>query len=437
MKKILIFMLVAAMMLSLTGCTESKPEVTLNIKTTMLPMAGVVDPEVTDAYSFLLRAGEAFAAQYEDADVTINVAQFDKARENEEIAGRFDTEYAADVFYERYFNMSTYVYMGRVVPLDDIISDAMRKDISERYWNVSSVDGKTYMMPFISMQNTMCYNKKLFREAGLDEFISDGDVVQSWTLEEWEFILATLREKLPSIVFPMAMYAANDQGDTHIMTLLRSRGCSFFDENGRVAVNTPEGLEALQWIRDSYDKGYFPPHAETLVLMDNNDLFTADQLGIYFCNISLCTLYEEAGMDIGFVNFPSPDGKGYSTSFVTGFEVFDNGDEETVKAAKAFVKFIYETEWLDYSAGSIPVSRRVSEQYADQLEATARYIDNRETSINFTNNSPNWRGVRAAFYEHIQDLFFDEKPIEQVAQELQDACNAAIEEGYANSTLHE
>ena len=58
--------------------------------------------------------------------------------------------------------------------------------------------------------------------------------------------------------FAFMMYAANNQGDSHIMTLLRAYGCRLFDENGRFAVNTPEGIRALTWIKELDAQGITP-----------------------------------------------------------------------------------------------------------------------------------------------------------------------------------
>lgn len=425
----------------LTGCDSNgaaqKPEVTLTVKLSVHQLKSIVDGETEDCYTFLKKAAEAFAGQYTDADVTVNIVQYESGKSEEEIVGCFDTEEAADILFDAYFNMSTYVYTGRVVPLDDIITEDIKSDIGEEYWENSRIDGKTYMMPFISSQNVLAYNKALFRQAGLEEYISNEDEVQSWTLEEWEDILAGLKENLPSTVYPMMMYAADSQGDTHIMTLLRSRGSSFFDENGRVALDTKEGREALEWIRDCNEKGYFPSNPESLVMLDNYDLFMNGQLAIYCGSVALSTFYDEAGMDYGLVNFPSVDGNGYNSEFLTGFEVFDNGDEERLKVAKDFIRYIYETDWLDYSAGGIPVSNRVADKYEAELEDIKKYILNQSESINITSNNPNWRGVRAVFYPYIQELLYGEMPIEEIARGIDADCNAAIETGYENSKLHE
>ncbi|MCM1308747.1 MAG: extracellular solute-binding protein [Butyrivibrio sp.] len=437
--------LAAALLCGLTaGCggrSGQKPKVTLNVKCPTLQMNDHVGTGFTNAAQFLKKAADAFKEQYGAADVTVNLIEFELTNEDAEVAGCFDTEDAADVLFEGYFNMSTYIHTGRVVPLDDIISDELREDIYPSYWTESSLNQKTYMMPFYTAQNTLSFNADLFREAGLGEFIKEPDVIQNWSKEQFEYVFEALDENLPDLVSPMMMYAADNQGDTHIMTLLRAFGCPLFDENGRFCVNTPEGIAALQWLKDCNDKGYFPTNADTLVIMDNYNRFINGQLAIYINNVAQeINCKKEGGFDIYSVNFPNfaDEGKtGYATVFTSGFEVFDNGDEEKLKAGKAFVKFIYESEYKDYMTGAMPCSASVAEKYADALKSESKYINNSGANVNLTGNNPNWRGVRAAFYPNIQDLLFGDKTPEEAAASIDASCNAAIEEGYANSRLHD
>lgn len=431
-------LLLAAALGVLAGCAPKeaeKPQVRLTVKLPPLTVANA-DTKITDAYDLLAQAGEEFAAQYTDADVTVDVIKFAYTEEDDYITGCFDTEDAADVLFEGYFNMAGYIHTGRVVPLDDIITDALRADIDDGLWEMSRVNGKTYMLPYYSLQNTLCFNKELFRECGLEEYIGAEGVIQSWTPKEWETILSTLAERLPELSYPMMMYAKNDQGDTHIMTLLRSCGSVFFDGNGLFHLNTPEGIAALQWIADSYEKGYFPAGCENLEINDCTALFRNGQLAICMTN-SATAVHQDLAIT-GFVNFPSADGAGYNTSFVTGFQVFDNGDAAKLAAAKAFVSYFYGNEMLmDYSQTGLPASKSTAERVREHIFLQEAYTANAVNTVDFTANNPNWRGVRDVFYLQVHDLLAGTMAPEEAAAAIDAACNAAIEKGWANSRLHE
>ncbi|MCM1123964.1 MAG: extracellular solute-binding protein [Eubacterium sp.] len=422
----------------LAGCGgKATKEVTLIIKVPNLVMNSVSNPDIVDSNTFLQQAGEAFTAQYEEADVTIRLETFDYVDEVKAITGCFDTEDATDVLYEGYFNMASYLHTGKVVPLDDIISDELRNDIDAASWAMSTANGKIYMMPFLSMQNILTYNKQLFRDCGLEKYIADTVTVQNWTLEEWADILDTLAANLPNQSYPMMMYGKNNQGDTHIMSYIRAFGSPIFDADGHFDFENDAAMEALEWIQTGVDKGWYPPHPENLEISDCNELFSNGQLAIHIFNNASFGLYGDME-NYGYVNFPG----NVATSFVTGFEVFDNGDELKIKVAKDFVKFIYENdEWLDISAGNIPVSSKVSEKYQDQITMLDEFTKNAVNVVDFMNNSPNWQGdntsVRSVFWPNIHELLSKSVTPQECAKMLDESCNAALDAGWENSVLHE
>lgn len=422
----------------LAGCATQETEkrqITLRVKLPPLTVTNA-DTGITDSYEMLIQAGEEFAAQYEDYDVTVDVVKFNYTEEDDYITGCFDTDDAVDVLFEGYFNMAGYIHTGRVVPLDDILTDEMRSDIDDTLWKMSQVGGKTYMLPYYSLQNTLIYNKDLFRQCGLTQYIGADETIQIWTSEEWEHILSALAEKLPEMTYPMMMYAKNDQGDTHIMTLLRSKGSSFFDENGRFHLNTEEGVAALQWLADSYHAGYFPAGCENMEIIDCGALFENNQLAIYMANSA--TMINMDMTTTGTVNFPSLDGKGYNTSFVTGFQVFDNGDPEKVQVAKDFLQyFVSKEEFMNYAQVGIPASNATAERVSEHIFMQEAYTANAANTVDFTANNPNWRGVRDVFYTHIHELLAGTKTPQEAAEAIDADCNAAIEAGWENSKLHD
>ncbi|WP_418750413.1 ABC transporter substrate-binding protein [Frisingicoccus sp.] len=425
-------------LMSFTGCAakEEKPKVTITIKTPPISIKSSEADTTDDIMVMLQEAGDEFAKQYEAADVTVKVIKFQYEDEDKFITQTFGTEDAADVLFEGYFNMSGYIHNGYAVPLDDIISEELRGDVDKAIWDISSLNGKTYMMPFNSFNNTLIYNKEMFRQCGLEAYIADGDVIASWTTDEWNTILDTLAEKLPEMAYPMMMYAANDQGDTHIMTLIRSHGSKFFDKDGRFNINTPEGIEALKVIRDGVDKGWYPNGCSNLAILDCNDLFSNNQLAIHMANTAIENYNDN--VKYGRVNFPSLDGKGYTTSFVTGFMVFDNDDADKLAASKAFVKYFYDSDkYPNYALNGQPALNSVVKANAGEIFMAEAYADNAKNAVNFTGNNPNWRGVRNVFWTHIKALLEGTVTPEECAAAIDKDCNAAIEEGYKNSTIHE
>lgn len=422
--------------LCVTGCSnsstkkqETKEKVKLIICTPPLLYGklGGQSAETASYTDFITYAAEKFAAQYTEADVEYVIQGFDFVDETTAIKDKLGTKDAPDVLLEGFFNMSSYIHTGYLVPLDDIIDDDIRNDISERILSEGIYQGKTYMFPFYHLPNTMVYNAKLLQEAGLEQYISKKGTIANWSIDEWNSILDTLVKKLPDTKYPMMMYAKNNQGDTHIMTLLRAFGSNFFTDDGKFDLSTPEGIKALAWIQDGVKRGWFPPASENLELSDMMELFKNDQLAISMMNPSNMSYFEDSGIDARQVNFPSVNKTGISTTFVTGFGVFDNGDEKKIKVAKDFVKFVCSDQELQKAClPNIPTRTSLQKLYKDEILMSDAYAKNEATLVNFTNNLPNWSDVRSVFYLQIQNLLSGEKTPKEVANDIDQTCNAAI-----------
>ena len=428
MKKAFSLVLVLVLLCGLlTGCGAKKKEaVKITVKVPVLAMNCVNDPDCGDTSVFIKKAFAAFAKQYKKYDVSADVIVFEQTAYQEAIPDCYGKKNGTDLTFGGYFTISGYMYDGYAIPLDDIITDAIRADFSESSWAQSKGNnGKTYLMPFYALQNVASYNKDLFRMCGLDQYCYDDHKIRSWSLEEWDTVLSALAEKLPAGYYPMMMYGANNQGDTHTMLMMRCKGSKFFDESGLFKVNTPEGIAGLQWFKDNQAKGYYPPNCGDLVINDCQELFSNGQLAIYVYNTAL-QVYADT-LDLNFVNFPGATEGGANTNWITGFMAFDNGDAKKVEVVKDFLKFLYETpEWMDYATTGIPCSKSVVERYGDKIAMAQDFLDNEAYSVDFTAGNPNWADVRTAFWPHIHALLNGTETAEQAAAGIDADCNAVI-----------
>lgn len=328
--------LAAAGALPLAGCSSlpftGAAPVRLVIKVPRTGHDVVFDDSISQVEMVIQGMADEFQRTYA-RPVDVEVIVFEQNQYDEAVEGSFDTDKSPDVLYGDYFNISTYIRTGRVVPLDDVATPAIRDDLFDDLWNMGVVEGHAYMMPYLARQNVLAYNKEMFRNAGLGEFIAEGEIT-AWSLSEWTRILDALSASLPEGSFPMMMYAGSSQGDTHIVTLLRSAGSDIYDEAGHFNLSAPEGVSALRWIQDGVGRGWFPPHAENLEIEDCSSLFRQGQLAIYMVNNASITRYGDA---VGLVNFPGPDADGSATAFASGFQIFDNGDAEKLQVARDFL----------------------------------------------------------------------------------------------------
>ena len=435
-KKLLSVLSVLAVVLSAAGCQFQKQEepkpITIKITTTPIGLGNVPGVGETEISEMLKLAGERFSAQYTEYDVTFEVSRYNYTDEQAQLLDKMGTEDAVDLFYAGSWNTSAWADKGWLVPLDDIIDDELRSDINQTIWMQSTYEGHVYVMPYQQLQNTLAVNKDMMEAAGLEEFIPGQDAIAHWSTEDFNTVLKGLKASFTDeTTYAFMMYALNSQGDSHIMTLLQAMGGSLYDENGNFAVNTPEGIEALTWLKSLDEQGYLPNHAENLEFIDSVNLFYNGQLAICAVNLTNLADCRSLGRDVFLVNFPSLDGRGYATTFSNGFCVFDNGDEEKIQVAKDFIRYIYsDEELMKYTLGTTPVNESVMEKYGDEIWMLNAYQENGENLTRIVRlDNLNWQGVRDVFYLNIQDLLQGVKTPAEVAAAIDETCNAALEQG--------
>lgn len=420
----------------LAGCAKkeepSQEPVTVRIKCPPMTMAYDSEHQDTEVYDLFVEAAEKYNKQNEGAEVNFIIEKFQYVDEKKRVIDKFGTDEAADILFGGSFNLPTYILEDRLADWDDVIDEELRSDIDENIWKQCMTDGKTYLMPYFQLQNNLMVNEDIMKAAGLEQYIPAEGTIAQWSTEEFNTILDTLKSHMTGPnMFPMCGYAANNQGDLHTMTLLRAYGCGIYDEKGDFALNTPEGIQALEWLKSLSEKEIFPKGAENLELMDNIELFYHGQMAISFGNqVNLNDTRNLHHLNVFVANFPSQDGKGYATSYLNGFTLFDNGDAKVLEAARDFIRSIYsDKELLRYSLSSTPVLKSYVEEHKDEVWMMEAYSNNSENIVDFLNNTPNWEGVRSVFYPHIQELYRGAKTPEETAAAIDKSCNEEIARG--------
>mgnify|MGYP000008753556 CR=1 FL=1 len=126
-KPLLCSLLIVTLSLSLFGCQPdqavTQEKVTLTIKTPPIGLGNVPGVGEAEVYDMLLAAAERFQSQYDRYDVEFAISRFDYLDEQEQLADKYGTPEAADLFFSGSWNMPLYALQGWLVPLDDIIDE--------------------------------------------------------------------------------------------------------------------------------------------------------------------------------------------------------------------------------------------------------------------------------------------------------------------------
>lgn len=444
MKKrvLLLLLMLVAIVISCGGKKEEKKaDGPISIDIWLSPQwKGVYSPteEGADYDSFLKKAAEEF--KKENPNVTVNVQVIPGDQRADKLSVAIQTKTLPDAFFESTFAMTQYAHMGVLAPIDDIIDAESKTDIPETIWENVRIGGKTYFYPFAHAPGTLAYNADLFKKAGLDKYIKGEYEIATWTLEEYEEILKTLKEKLPADIAPLGLFAKNNQADTWNIAWLRMYGTPYFGQDGKLVANDEAGVKALTKLNDWRKAGYTNTGAETLSSNDVLGLFQNQKLAMAFTSSVLMRNIKndmESGkigkFDIRLANIPG-EKQPLSFTYILAGMVFNTGNEAKMEAAKKFVQFFSSNkELVKASKNSIPVRESVSKEVASELPFLNAYTENAKYIFNFSNNTPGYAELRTVLFPELQAVFTDAKDPKQALDSYVENGNKIIEREQKNS----
>jgi multiple sugar transport system substrate-binding protein len=182
----------------------------------------------------LAKIVDAFEAENEGITVevtTLPYADYGTALQTDLAAGT-----VADVFDIEYVNFPSYQANGVLAPIEIANPEAYRQSLIESY----SVDGTSYAVPTSFSNVVLYYNADLFDAAGIDYPTND------WTWEDEKEAAEKLTDQAAGVWGdhqPVSFYE-------YYKVLAQNGGQFLNDDQTKVAFNSPEGIEAAQWLVD-------------------------------------------------------------------------------------------------------------------------------------------------------------------------------------------
>jgi multiple sugar transport system substrate-binding protein len=220
-------------------------------------------------------------------------------------------------------------------------------------------DGKFIGLPLATIGNAVCYRESWMKEAGFSEFPKD----TKGFLE--------LCKALKAKGHPAGFTHGHGVGDgnNYAHWLLWSHGGKMVDESGKVAINSPETIEALKYAAELYKT--FIPGTESWLDVNNNRAFLAGEVGLTANGVSLYYAAKndpktaEMAKDIKTTAFPiGPVGKAVELYQVTTTVIFKY--TKFPKAAQAYLQFMYDKPQMDaWIQGSSAYCCQTLKSYAD------------------------------------------------------------------------
>jgi multiple sugar transport system substrate-binding protein len=136
-------------------------------------------------------------------------------------------------------------------------------------------NGKFIGLPLATIGNAMCYRDSHVKAAGFSEFPKDTNGFLA--------LCQALKAKGTPAGFPHGK--AVGDGNNYAHWLLWSHGGKMVDETGKVVINSPESIAAMNSAKQLY--GTFIPGTESWLDVNNNRAFLAGQVSVTANGVSL------------------------------------------------------------------------------------------------------------------------------------------------------
>lgn len=257
-KKILSVIFVIALVLGSASCAPKKEAGPVTVRVLAMEQAG---PTVEEMNAIVAEFNEANP----NIQVQIEYVSYD-ALHDKITTAMASTPPAYDVFLVDDIWYAEFADAGYIWDVTDKITPEMREKIFDAAWEITTVNGRVYGMPWLLDQKYFYYNEKLLNEAGFTE--------PPTTWEEVIEMSKAIKEQ-GIVEYPIVWsWGQYEAAICDWVTLLYGNGGRLVDEEGKPAFNDEIGVKTLTWMIQTIDEGITNPASVSYVEEDVRNVFS-------------------------------------------------------------------------------------------------------------------------------------------------------------------
>lgn len=254
----------------------------------------------------------------------------------------------------------SFVELGVLEELDDVVNTVEENysPLIETVKKNLTVRDHIYSLPLYNNANMLTYRTDIFEEAGIEE------PPRTW--QELKEVCEVLMESTDLYPFGHAI-SNSDDSETANQWILRSFGGRYWDEEGNVVINSPETIEAVNYIVDLYNSGYIPKSAIEWDSAGNNTSYLGEESAMV---INLTTLYnsvttgdyaETLGKKTAVCALPLGEYETWKQPGLIMLSIFK--DAKNMDLSKELLQYVLDSEWYtSYMDMMYPVGVPVYEE---------------------------------------------------------------------------
>jgi len=340
MKKLLSFMLLGLLALTIYGCNDDTP--TDRIEITFWHMSPVGSATFSDTRRIITEFNQSQDVYFVKGTGFSFWDYWDK------IAVAISSRTAPDIGLSTIDDVPIRAEAGVLYNLSELIdADPEGIEIDQLYesqLSFATYDGHLYALPFTATTRVLYYNLDMFTQAGL----SEDDIPTTWSE------LHTVAKQLDIVEGGVIQQLGFDPtyGNATYHGYLWQAGLDFFDEDLNPTLNTQGHIDVLQWMIDfnsEFSRSQLTAFGDANTMLGINP-FAGERVAMM---IEVDSLYQtikeaEADFNFGVTSIPIPDEGGIRVNWGSGFsvEMYDNNKNTPDKKAGAweFLKYLMSKE---------------------------------------------------------------------------------------------
>lgn len=430
MKKVFAMLLVALMLLSVIGCTNTTPDAEENTQAPATDGSGDSQTGETKEITYVTLGGtglellqEAAAAFEAETGVKVNIEDWAYSDAYSKILTLAEGGNMPDAMYGFSSWTVEFKEAGYIAPVQDYISDTLFNDFSEAAREVCSVDGTLWTLPSYMSVRSVLINRAAFDEANLE------------TPTTWEELLADAPALCEGTVcnYAYAMVAGHTKNTADcFLPILWAYGAELLSEDQQtVAFNTPEGVAALQMYVDLAQYSV-PDYGEADIDVTQTN-YTTQNAAAYFHNGQGIAALKDAGEDYSWCEIiaplAGPTGEAHALGVMDIDVLFKTGNEEITgqwlefwHQAKYMGEVINQVGWVPNQASFVEEIPAFSDPENMLVAPFVEY----EPMAKFKPSIVCWSEFEKIFSDYVTKAVFGQMTAAEAFAAAETECNALL-----------
>lgn len=310
--------------------------------------------------------------------------------------------------------------------LDSKINDEVRASYLPNIWKASTLNGKSYGIPWYLTTRLTIYNTDLLKQAGINKVPK--------TYAELAQVAKQIKEKTGKYAF-FATFVPQDSGE--VLESFVQMGVNLVDAQGKATFNSPQGKAAFQYWVDLYKQGLLPKEALTKGHRQGIQLYQAGQTVFLTSGPEFLRQIEKNAPQVAKVSQTAPQITGETgKTNVAVMNIVVPRDSKNPDAALKFALFITNDQnQLEFAkaANVLPSTvKSLADPYFKEVAANATTLE--KARINSAAQlqqaevlKPNLKDIKLlqkAIYENLQAAMLDEKSVDAAIADAEKEWNS-------------